>query len=167
MVWATSSSMPRALCAMACALALCATATPQEDTERAEASLRNGDLITAMALLRQAAKAGHAPAQARLADLLDVAEQDAQAVALYRKAAEQGNAAGEFGLGRMLAQGEGVARDVAEGLRWIQRAAAQDHAPAIEWLARAHRSGDLGFLRALAQRVEVDAKEVRIMGSKS
>ena len=164
MVWAASSTVSRSLCAAACAFALAAAATPQEDTERADASLRAGDLITAMALLRQAADAGHAPAQARLADLLDVAEQDAQAVALYRKAAEQGNAAGEFGLGRMLTQGEGVARDVPEGLRWIQRAAAGDHAPAIEWLARAHRSGDLGLARdpQEAARLEARAKALRV-----
>jgi TPR repeat protein len=153
-----------------CALSLApstAGAAPQDDTDRAEQSLRDGDLITAMALLRKAADLGHAPAQARLADLLDVAEQDAQAVALYRKAAEQGHAAGEFGLGRMLAQGEGVARDPAQALQWIQRAAAQNHVPAIEWVARAHRSGELGLPRDAqeAARLEARAKSLRSAAS--
>jgi len=164
--WVLLKRFSPLLCALACAGAAPARADPREDTERAETSLRNGDLITAMALLRKAADAGHAPAQARLADLLDVAEQDAQAVALYRKAAEQGHPAGEFGLGRMLAQGEGVARDVPTGLQWIQRAAARDHAPAIEWLARAHRSGDLGLRRDAqeAARLEERAKALRSAG---
>jgi TPR repeat protein len=161
--WAIVNRFSTLLCALVCSGAWPAWAGPQEDTERAETSLRNGDLITAMALLRKAADDGHAPAQARLADLLDVAEQDAQAVALYRKAAEQGHPAGEFGLGRMLAQGEGVARDVPAGLQWIQRAATKDHAPAIDWLARAHRSGDLGLPRDAqeAARLEARAKALR------
>jgi TPR repeat protein len=156
----------RFLVSLWCAASLAATvvaAAAPDDTLRAEESLRNGDLITAMALLRKAADEGYAPAQARLADLLDVAEQDAQAVALYRKAAEQGNAAGEFGLGRMLTQGEGVARDVAQGLQWIRRAAERSHVPAVEWLARAYRSGDLGLPRDLqeAARLEAKAKTLR------
>jgi TPR repeat protein len=144
-----------------------AWAGPVEDTERAEQSLRNGDLITAITLLRKAVDLGHAPAQARLADLLDVAEQDAQAVELYRQAAQQGNAAGEFGLGRMLAQGEGVERDVKQGLSWIQRAADKDHAPAIEWLARAYRAGDLGLSRdpQQAARLEERARTLRNAGN--
>lgn len=140
-----------------------AWAGPKEDTERAEASFRSGDLIGAMTLLRKAADQGHAPAQARLADLLDAAEQDAEAVALYRKAAEQGEPAGEYGLGRMFANGDGLARDPTQALLWFRKAADRDHAPAIEALARAHRSGDLGLARDLqeAARLEARAKAAR------
>jgi TPR repeat protein len=149
-----------------CSLALaCGTALAgaKEDTDRAEQAFRSGDLITAMTLLRKAADEGHAPAQARLADLLDAAEQDSEAVALYRKAAEQGEPAGQFGLGRMLARGEGVARDVAQGLQWMRRAAEAQHVPAIEALARAYRSADLGLARNLAEaeRLEAEAKALR------
>jgi len=153
---------------VAMALAVAAVrAGPHEDTELAEQSLRDGDLITAITLLRKAADTGHAPAQARLADLLDVAEQDAQAVALYRQAANQGHPAGEFGLGRMLAQGEGVERDVKQGLSWIQRAADKGYTPALEWLARAYRSGDLGLPRDTdeASRLEARAKTLRTTGT--
>lgn len=141
-----------------------AFAGASEDTALAEQALRRGDLIAAMSLLRKAADEGHAPAQSRLADLLDAAEQDAEAVALYRKAAEQGEPAGQYGYGRMLARGEGVTRDVAQGLQWIRRAADARHAPALEALARAHRSGDLGLARdaAEAQRLEQLARSMRV-----
>jgi len=146
-----------------------AWAGPKEDTDRAEQSFRNGDLIAAMALLRKAADQGYAPAQARLADLLDASEQDAEAVALYRKAAEQGDPAGEFGLGRMLANGEGVARDPVAALQWYRKAVAREHAPAIEALARALRSGDLGLTRdpAEAERLEARAKALRAQSAQA
>lgn len=132
-------------------------------TERGEAAFRTGDLIVAMGLFRQAAQAGHAPAQARLADLLDAAEQDAEAVTWYRRAAEQGDADGEFGLGRMLAHGEGVARDAAQALAWYRKAAARQHVRALEALARATRSGDLGLVRDVAEadRLERQAQALR------
>jgi hypothetical protein len=84
----------------------------EQDLERAEKAIRGGDLITGMGLMRQAAQAGHAPAQARLGEILDKAEEDKEAVAWYRKAAEQGNAAGQFGLGMEYASGEGLPRDL-------------------------------------------------------
>ena len=136
-----------------------ARADSKDQTERAEAAFRNGDLITAMGLLRQAADAGYAPAQARLADLLDAAEQDVEAVALYRKAAAQGDPAGELGLGRMLAQGDGVARDIEQGLALIRRAAEKNHPPAIDALARATRTGAFGLTR---DPIEADRLEQRI-----
>lgn len=149
-----------ALTLLACAPVL---ADPKDQTARAEVAFRSGDLIVAMGLLRQAADAGYAPAQARLADLLDAAEQDVEAVAWYRKAAAQGDPAGEYGLGRMLAQGDGVQRDVAQGLALIRRAAAKDHHPAVDALARATRTGDLGVTRDLAeaQRLEQRAAALR------
>ena len=154
---------PLLMLAWLLAAPVAAWAGPREDTERAELSFRSGDLITAMALLRRAADEGHAPAQARLADLLDAAEQDAEAVALYRKAAEQGDAAGEYGLSRMLANGEGVARDPVQALALLRRAAERNHAPALDGLARATRAGDLGLARdpAEAARLEARARLVR------
>lgn len=135
-------------------------ADAKEDTARAETAIRTGDLIVAMGLLRQAVKTGYAPAQARLADLLDAAEQDAEAVALYRLAAAQNDPAGETGLARMLAQGDGVARDIVQALTLYRRAADKNHAPALDALARAHRAGELGLPRDLveAARLEQRAK---------
>ena len=152
-------------------LVLCAAAAqadPQQDTERAEASFRSGDLITAMAMLRKAADQGYAPAQARLADLLDAAEQDAEAVALYRKAAEQGDPAGEYGLSRMMVSGEGVARDPQQALALLRKAVARLYAPAIEALARAHRAGSMGLPRdpQEAARLEAQAKSLRAQVSR-
>ncbi len=143
--------------------AVLAHADPKQDTERAEASFRDGDLITAMALLRKAADQGYAPAQSRLADLLDAAEQDVEAVALYRRAAEQGDPAGEYGLSRMFASGEGTARDAQQALMWLRKAVGRGYAPAVEALARAHRAGALGLPRdpQEAARLEAQAKSLR------
>jgi TPR repeat protein len=147
-----------------------ARADPKEQTTRAEAAFRAGDLVTAMALLKQAADAGYAPAQARLGDMLDAAEQDAEAVALYRKAADQGDPAGAYGLGRMFAQGEGgVPRDAAQALSLYRKAAEKNHWPAIEALARAYRTGGLGLARDLAEagRLDQRAKELRETAAKA
>lgn len=140
-----------------------AHADPKQDTERAEASFRSGDLITAMTLLRKAADQGYAPAQSRLADLLDAAEQDAEAVALYRKAAEQGDAAGEYGLSRMMVSGEGMTRDPQQALALLRKAVERAHVPAVEALARAYRAGSMGLPRDLqeAARLEAQARSLR------
>lgn len=120
-------------------------AGPAEDTIQAESAIRAGDFVTAMTLLRGAADLNHPPAQARLADLLLAADYRADALALYQKAADQGDPAGAFGLGRMFADGLGVARDHAAALQWYRKAEAKDHAPAIDALARAYRDGYLGL----------------------
>ena len=137
-----------------------AHAAPREDTLLAEASLRGGDVPTAMALLRKASDQGHPAAQARLADLLHGAEYDKEAIELYRKAAEQDDPAGQFGLGRMYAIGAGVARDPVLALEWYRKAERQNHAPALDALARAHRAGDLGLVRNID---EASAFETRAL----
>lgn len=151
-----------------CVLAPRGQAGPREDTLRAEASLREGDVFTAMALLRKASEQDHPAAQARLADLLHAAEVDKEALALYRKAAERGEPAGEFGLGRMYANGAGVARDAALALEWYRKAATSNYAPALEALARAHRTGDLGLTRnpGEADRLEASARRLREAAAK-
>lgn len=159
----TSSSFARRVAPAMAALMLALTAPAahadaRQDTERAEAAFRTGDLVVAMTLLRKAAEAGHAPAQARYADLLDAAEQDVEAVAWYRKAAEQGEPAGEFGLGRMHANGEGVKRDPAEALKWYRLAAGRNHVPALDALARAYRAGDLGLAKDPAEAQKLEAR---------
>lgn len=122
-------------------------AGPAEDTERAEQTYRSGDVVGAVALLRGAANANYAPAQVRLAAILDAAEENAAALELYRKAAAQGDAAGEYGVGLMHAKGEGTKKDGAEALRWYRQAAAKNYVPAIEAIAWAYLTGDLGLAR--------------------
>lgn len=142
-------------------VALCAVgvqAGPVEDTARAETSIRAGDFVTAIGLLRKAADQNHAPAQARLADLLLLGSED-QALLLYEKAAAQGDAAGEFGLGRMHADGlGGLQRDPIKALEWYRKAESKQHAPAIDALARAYRRGSLGLPKDLEKARELDAR---------
>ncbi|MCL5059879.1 MAG: sel1 repeat family protein [Candidatus Thermoplasmatota archaeon] len=126
-------------------LSAVALADPAQDTAHAEEAFRVGDLVKAMALLKQAAEQNYPPAQARLAELLDVAEQNEEAVRWFRKAADQGSAAGEFGLGRMYAAGEGVEKDAGKAVFWIRRAAEKDYLPAVDVMAQAYRIGDLGL----------------------
>ena len=136
-----------------------ASETPEQIFQRATQTLGRGDLITGMGLLRKSAEAGHAPAQARLGDILDKAEEDKEAVAWYRKAAEQGNAAGEFGLGMEYASGEGVPKDMEQAREWVLRAAEQGHQSAVETLAMAYRIGGLGLAP--------DAGQARIWGERA
>lgn len=108
---------------------------PAALTDKAAAAYRLGDLASAIKWYREAAEAGFAPAQAKLAFVLDHAEENEEAAAWFARAAAQGNAEGEFGLARMLAVGEGIARDPAQALRWMKAAAEQDFPPALSGLA--------------------------------
>lgn len=131
--------------AAALCFALTAFAAAEDDYREGLKFYQTGDVTTAMARLRKAADIGHAPAQVLLADILDQAEFNEDAVNYYRKAAEQGNADGEFGLGGMYASGEGVKRDAAEARKWITRAADKNHLRAMTALAQAYISGGLGI----------------------
>lgn len=130
-----------ALLVWACA----ASGAPEDDFRAGERAYRAGDVVGAMTVLRRAADAGHAGAQALFGQLLDVAEYNVEAAQYYRRAADQGNADGQFGLGALHAQGEGVDRDPIAARNWFARAAAQGHAQAIHALAQAAISGELGF----------------------
>lgn len=137
-----------------------AFADPRLDTEAAERAYTLDDVVTAMALFRRAADAGYAPAQARLGDIFDSAEEDLLAVEYYRKAAGQNLAAGEYGLGRMYDKGEGVAKDTAEALKWYRRAAEKDYLPAVLIIARAYLVGALGLP---ASKVDAEAWGNRVV----
>ena len=128
-----------------------AVAGPEQDVELAEKEFARGDLMASMALWRKAAQQGYAPAQVRLADILDKSEEDEEAVAWYRKAATQGNAAGEYGLGQMYAKGEGVKQDLAQARSYTLRAAEKDYVAAVSLMMEACRNGGLGLARDLAQ----------------
>lgn len=131
--------------AAALCFALSAFAAAEDEHRSGLKYYQSGDVTSAMAQLRKASDAGHAPAQVLLADILDQAEMNEEAVSYYRKAAEQGNADGEYGLGNMYANGEGVKRDLMEARKWILRAAEKNHPRAINTLAQAYMGGGLGL----------------------
>ena len=122
-----------------------AHAGPEEDFASGMISYRRADFATAIPTLRKAADAGHAQAQALLASILDAADQDEEAVAYYRKSAASGNLDGIFGLGTMLAAGEGVAKDVKEARKLYTRAAEGGHKLAIAAMAEAYIRGELSI----------------------
>jgi TPR repeat protein len=153
----------RAFALGACLASSLVLAGPADDTALGEASLRSGDLITAMVYFRKAAEAGHGPAQARMGDMMDASELNAEAVQWYQKAADQGDPAGDNGLGRMHVEGKGVPKDPAKALAHFQRAAQKNFPPAMEALAAAHRTGTLGLPKNLqeADRLVAQAKALR------
>ena len=129
--------MKRLLVSLLVAMTAAVAASPEEDHRAGEKAYLAGDVTGAIAPLRRAADAGHAPSQALLAEILDRAELNDEALAYYRRAAEQGNAAGELGLGTMYLVGEGVKADWRQALSWFARAAERGHAGAITALAQA------------------------------
>lgn len=119
-----------------------AFADPVQDAELAELAekaIYADDLPKAMELLNKAALQGYAPAQARLGDILDIAEDKERAVFWYNISVEAGSAAGEMGLGNMYLKGEGVKKDADKGVYWIRRAAEQNYLPAMELLVKTLR----------------------------
>ncbi|GAB3775154.1 hypothetical protein GCM10028796_50740 [Ramlibacter monticola] len=133
-------------------------AGPAEDFAQGEAALLAGDLPTGMNLMRKAADQNHAKAQARLGDLLRSAEFEKEAVVMYRKSADQGEPAGEYGLGRAYADGAGVEKNAATALEWYRKAEKKNHAPALDALARAYRTGTLGLPKDLEQAKAYDER---------
>ncbi len=113
--------------------------------KRAHEAFQNADIVGAIAAYRSAAERGHTPAQTRLAQLLDTAEQNEEAARWYREAANSGDAEAAFGLGALYAAGEGVEQDLDAALSWITRAAEQGFAPAIRMLVLANEKGQMGL----------------------
>jgi TPR repeat protein len=122
-----------------------AFAGPDDDARRGIQALADGSLPDAMQWLRKAAAAGSTLGMTRLAEILDTAEDDVEARALFDKAAALGDPAAMLGLAKMMASGEGGARDAGEPR-------------AMQVLAAAYRSGDLGLARDLAAAAEWERK---------
>lgn len=137
-----------------------AFAGPEEDNALAKKEFERGNLVVSMSLWRTAAQAGYAPSQVWLGDILDKAEEDVEAVGWYQKAADQGSADGEYGLGQMYIKGEGVKKDVGQGMRYIERAAAQNHVEAVKMMMVAYRQGSLGLP---LDNVQADAWETKLI----
>lgn len=146
---------------MGCCLGMSlAFAGPEEDNALAKKEFERGDLVVSMSLWRKAAQAGYAPSQVWLGDILDKAEEDVEAAEWYRKAADQGSADGEYGLGQMYLKGEGVKKDEAQGRRYIERAAAKNHADSVMMMMSAYRQGSMGLPVDHAQ---ADAWETKLI----
>jgi TPR repeat protein len=114
-----------------------------ETFEKGLAAYNRGDLPGALPLFRQAAEDGSADAQAWLGYLLDLAEDNTEAVRWYRAAAEQGQKDGLAGLADMYAKGEGVEKDLAEARSLYEKAADAGHDRAARVLAHAYEKGGL------------------------
>lgn len=119
-----------------------------EDYQAGVKSFRDGDVVGAMTPLRAASLAGHAKAQALLAEILDRTDFDEDAIALYRQSAAQGEPDGMFGLGVMVAAGEGTKKDVQAGREWILKAADKGLALAVNVIAQAYLKVELGYSEA-------------------
>jgi hypothetical protein len=122
-----------------------AWAGPEEDFQAGEKSYRSGDVTNAMSQLRKAADAGHAKAQARLAEILDASDYNEEAFAYYRKSADQGDVDGVFGLASMYSVGEGVKKDPVEAYKLYVLADEKGHPQAYMVIASAYIFGQLGI----------------------
>lgn len=144
-----------------CCLSATAWAGPDDDYKAGLKSYGNGDVITAMPLLKKAADAGHAPAQALYGQILGRADSDDEAVVYMKKAADQGNPDGQFGYGSMLSGGEGIKRDPVAGRAWVTKAAEQGHKLAINELALAYIKGSPGLTEEM-RRSETALRWIRV-----
>ena len=118
--------------------------TSEEYVELAEQAFEKADIVSAMNYYRRAANNGYAPAQNRLAYLLDKSEENEAAIEWYRKAAAQGEAEAQFNLARLYAAGEGIEQDTEQAFQLFTKSAEQQYAPAIRVLALANERGQLG-----------------------
>lgn len=119
-------------------------AGPAEDTQKGMDAFLSGDTVGAMRLYRKAAEQGYAPAQEKLAHILDQSEFNEEALEWFRKAAEQNNAEGQYGLGMMYLAGDGVEKDTEQALQLIQTAAEQGLLRAMMSMFHISKNGEHG-----------------------
>lgn len=129
------------------------SATPKEDTRKGMEAFREGDTLGAMQLYRKAAEEGYAPAQEKLANILDQSELNEEAIFWFRKAAEQNNAEGQYGLGMMYLTGDGIETDTEQGLGLVAAAAEQRLFRAMVSMFHFYKNGDHGLQVDLKQAV--------------
>lgn len=113
------------------------TATPEQYFEAAIKAANNDDLVTARKMYLNAAMAGHAEAQARVALLMYEGSDHPLALYFFRKAAEQGNIDGMYGMGLMYLGSDAIERSLAEARKWFVKAAEAGHKMALRSLANA------------------------------
>ncbi len=141
----------RILLLLTLSLGLCVPAMGDDTSIDAEVqagidAYDRGDLIAALSHYGKAAEAGSALAQARLAWIHDLSEDNAAAVEWYRASADQGHPDGQYGLGEMYAKGEGVEKNLGEAVLWFTRAAENGNLRAQRVLINAYENGVLGLV---------------------
>ena len=119
--------------------------TPQQLVTKAEQAFDQSDIVNAMRYYRQAAESGYAPAQTRLAYLLDKSEENQEAVRWYQRAVAQGDAQAMHDLANLYAIGEGTEVNIDAAVRLFESSAQQNYTPAIRVLALAYENGQLGL----------------------
>lgn len=125
-----------------------AAETPEIEAlyEKGQKEWNNGDMISAMATLKEAADGGHAAAQAMYAFIQDQADNDVEAAKYYRMSAEQENVEGIFGLANFVASGDGnVEKDEIAALQLFKRAAEKGHQQSIVIMAMTYINGTMGL----------------------
>ena len=128
--------------------------TPAQDYDEALKLFTKGGTMEALQLLKRAADAGHAAAQARYAYILERGHSWEEAVEYYRKSAAQGDMNGQYGLGSVYALGEAVPQDFAEARKWLTLAAEQEQELAVATIAEAYIKGKMGLDEAARQSPE-------------
>ncbi len=101
------------------------------------------DYDEAMNMYRLAAENGKVDAETAAGSLCyELGDHDG-AAQWFRSAAQKDNMEAQFRLGRCLCLGEGVSRDVGEGLKWLNAAASGGNEDAILYLASLYEEGEL------------------------
>jgi TPR repeat protein len=136
-----------------CSVVTAVWAAPEDDHRRGLEAYHRGDVATAMATLRGAANAGHAPSQSLLAFLLDRGDFSEEAAALYRQAAAQNDTEALYALGNFSLTGRGIAKDEKQALAYFSLAAELGHLASMQVLVESHAKGLMG-LRADATQAE-------------
>ena len=121
-----------------------AAANDEDAYQKGLKAYQVGDVAAAMATLRPAAEAGHAPSQALLGYIYDYSDFVSEALALYKAAAAKGNAEGHSGLAKLYLEGRGVPRDAKLAFGHLVQAADLGHGSAINAVADAYLAGSIG-----------------------
>ena len=154
----TRNSLPLMVLLGLCTPVMADDANIEADVQAGIDAYDRGDLMAALTHYGKAAEAGSALAQARLAWIHDLSEDNAAAVEWYRASADQGYPDGQYGLGEMYAKGEGVEKNPDEALLWFTRAAENGHAQAQRVLVSAYENGLLGLTADPAKAAMLQSK---------
>jgi TPR repeat protein len=100
------------------------------------------DPVKGLHFLNRSAAKGHAPSQSRLGFIYEQGGDFTVAAGWYRKAAAQDDEMGLCNLAVLLLQGNGVAKDPAQGIALLTKAAAQGSAFAKYRLAVCYQEGE-------------------------
>ena len=126
--------------------------------EDARVAYSRKDYPTALNLWRPLAEQGNAEAQRGLGILYDnglaVVRDEKLATDLFRKAALGGDAEAEYRLGMRLVMGtHDVARDTAEGLKWMVQSGDRGRPNSLTTIGGFYRTGGYGLAKDLVQAV--------------